>query len=153
MGDLGRRGTNFRDLEAKANTFREMRTLFAGRRGDQCIIFRDLGSTDPLSRNFANLDLKFYFYILNNVSGILLSNENYFVVIDLLKERYGDSQTVINSNYVELINLRPAPNNPRGLRSLYDQIEKHLRSLQALEQDINQDVFISMITSNSPKRF
>ena len=24
-----------------------MRTLFAGRRGDQCIIFRDQGSTDP----------------------------------------------------------------------------------------------------------
>ena len=32
---------------AKANTFRERRTLFAGRRGDQCIIFRDQGSTDP----------------------------------------------------------------------------------------------------------
>ena len=32
---------------AKANNFREMRTLFAGRRGDQCIIFRDQGSKDP----------------------------------------------------------------------------------------------------------
>ena len=32
---------------AKANTVRETRTLFAGRRGDQCIIFRDQGSTDP----------------------------------------------------------------------------------------------------------
>ena len=32
---------------AKANTFRETRKLFAGRRGDQCIIFRDQGSTDP----------------------------------------------------------------------------------------------------------
>ena len=32
---------------AKANTFRETRTLFAGRRGDLCIIFRDQGSTDP----------------------------------------------------------------------------------------------------------
>ena len=30
-----------------------------------------------------------------SVSGILLSNENYSVVTDLLKERYGDSQTVI----------------------------------------------------------
>ena len=28
-------------------SLREMRTLFAGRRGDQCIIFRDQGSTDP----------------------------------------------------------------------------------------------------------
>ena len=33
---------------AKANTFRETRTLFAGRRGDRCIIFKDQGSTDPL---------------------------------------------------------------------------------------------------------
>ena len=32
---------------AKANTFRETRTLFAERRGHQCIIFRDQGSTDP----------------------------------------------------------------------------------------------------------
>ena len=32
---------------AKANTFRELMTLFAGRRGDQCIIFRDQGSTTP----------------------------------------------------------------------------------------------------------
>lgn len=87
----------------------------------------------------------------HSVSGILLSNENYTVVVDLLKERYGDLQTVINSHYVELINLKSAQNTPRGLRSLYDQIEKHLRSLQALEQDIDQDVFISMITSKIPK--
>ena len=30
-----------------ANTFRATMTFFAGRRGDQCIIFRDQGSTDP----------------------------------------------------------------------------------------------------------
>ena len=32
---------------AKANTLKETRTLFAGRLRDQCIIFRDHGSTDP----------------------------------------------------------------------------------------------------------
>ena len=32
---------------AKANTFRETKNLFAGRWGDECIIFRDQGSTDP----------------------------------------------------------------------------------------------------------
>ena len=31
---------------AKANTFRETRTLFSGRQGDQCIIFKDQGSKD-----------------------------------------------------------------------------------------------------------
>ena len=33
-------------LGGNANTFRETGKLFAGRRGDQCIIFRDEGSTD-----------------------------------------------------------------------------------------------------------
>lgn len=86
-----------------------------------------------------------------SVSGIYLSNENYSVVVDLLKERYGDAQTVINTHYVELINLKPVPNTAKGLRSLYDQIEKHLRSLEALEQNVDQDIFIAMITSKIPK--
>ena len=46
-GILGEAGRFLGIWGAKANTFRETRTLFAGRRGDQCIIFRDQGSTDP----------------------------------------------------------------------------------------------------------
>lgn len=49
------------------------------------------------------------------------------------------------------INLKPVPNTAKGLRSLYDQIEKHLRSLEALEQNVDQDIFIAMITSKIPK--
>ena len=85
------------------------------------------------------------------VSGLLLSNENYKVAKELLKERFGDQQTVINSHYTEMINLFSASNNTRSLRALYDQIEKNLRSLEALKQDINQNVFISMVTSKIPK--
>ena len=87
----------------------------------------------------------------SSVSGILLSNENYAVTVELLKERYRDTQAVVSSHYTELINLKSALNTSKGLRSLYNQIEKHLRSLKALEQDINQDIFISMITSKLPK--
>ena len=36
---------------AKANTFRETRELFAGKRGDQCIIFRDQGRTENRAEN------------------------------------------------------------------------------------------------------
>ena len=72
-------------------------------------------------------------------------------MVDLLKERYGDAQIVINTHYVELINLKPVPNTAKGLRSLYDHIEKQLRSLEALEQNVDQDIFIAMITSKIPK--
>ena len=85
------------------------------------------------------------------VSGLLLSNENYKVAKELLKEIFGDQQTVINSHYTKMINLFSASNNTRSLRALYDQIEKNLRSLEALKQDINQNVFISMVTSKIPK--
>ena len=85
------------------------------------------------------------------VSRILLSNENYSVAVDLLKDRFGDTQSVINCHYTELINVPPAVNSSKGLRMLYDEAEKHLRSLEALKQDINQEVFISIITSKIPK--
>ena len=80
-----------------------------------------------------------------------MSNENYKVAVALLKERFGDIQSVINSHYVELVNLPTAINSPKGLRLLYDQIEQHLRSLEVLKQDINQEVFVSIITGKLPK--
>ena len=83
----------------------------------------------------------------NASSGIILSNDNYQVAVTLVKERFGDIQTVINAHYTELINLTPAYNNSKSLRSLFDQIERNLRSLQALKQNINQEVFVSIITS------
>ena len=85
------------------------------------------------------------------VSGILLSNENYKVAVDILKERFGDQQTVVNSHYTELINLPSASNTTRSLRFLYDQIEKNLRSLDALKQDINQDIFVSLVIAKVPR--
>ena len=47
----------------------------------------------------------------------------------------------MSSHYTELINLKSALNTPKGLCSLYNQTEKNLRSLKALEQDTNQDIF------------
>ena len=41
---------------AHANTLREKRELFAGIWGDQCIIFRDKWSTDPLGASFTNIN-------------------------------------------------------------------------------------------------
>ena len=46
--DLGRSWSFFMGFgEQRQNTFREPRQLFSGILGDQCIIFRDQGSTDP----------------------------------------------------------------------------------------------------------
>ena len=85
------------------------------------------------------------------ISGLTLSNENYDVAVDILKERFADVQTAVNTHYVELINLPQVTNRTTDLRMIYDKIEQNLRSLEALQQNIDQDVFISMITTKLPK--
>ncbi|MEW8548557.1 MAG: DUF1759 domain-containing protein [Candidatus Thiodiazotropha sp.] len=87
----------------------------------------------------------------NAISGISVSNETYSDVKAFLKERFEDTQFVLNWHYMELINLTPANNNSKGLRLLYDKLEGHLRSLEALQQDLNHDIFISIITSKLPR--
>ena len=48
FGDLGRSWSFFMGFgEQRQNTFGEPTQLFSGILGDQCIIFRDQGSTDP----------------------------------------------------------------------------------------------------------
>ena len=59
----------------------------------------------------------------------------------------GNVQSVVNKHYSDLINLQSASNQTTHLRRLYDDLERHLRSLDAM----HQDVFISMITSKLPK--
>ena len=49
------------------------------------------------------------------------------------------------------MNMNPAFNSTKVLRTLYDQFERHLRSLEALKQDTNQDVFVNIMTLKIPK--
>jgi len=85
------------------------------------------------------------------IAGLSLSNDNYLIAVQLLKERFGELQNVIDSHYSQLINLKPATTKTESLRELYDLFEKNIRSLETLKQDVNQAVFISMLTSKLPK--
>ena len=85
------------------------------------------------------------------ISGLTLSNENYIIAADILRDRFGNSQEVIDLHYNKMITLQPAFNRTCSLRSLLDTMETHIRSLEVLKQDINQDVFVSMIRSKLPE--
>ena len=73
---------------------------------------------------------------LSSLSGVPLTNDNYLVALDLLKERFGDVQTIVDAHYVALINLPAASTESSSLRTLYDTMEQQFRSLEALGQDI-----------------
>ena len=52
---------------------------------------------------------------------------------------------------MQLMDMPAAVNKVLSLRATYDNIEKHLRSLNALGEDTNQRQIISMIRSKLPK--
>ena len=52
---------------------------------------------------------------------------------------------MIDLHYNKMINLSPATNRTSSLRSLLDSMEQHLRCLQVMKQNVNQDIFVSMI--------
>ena len=90
---------------------------------------------------------------LKSIEGLELTNANYEVAINLLKERFGNEQLIIDSHYMQLMDMPAAINKVSSLRATYDNIEKHLRSLNALGEDTNQRQIISMIRSKLPKVF
>ena len=88
---------------------------------------------------------------INGIFWLTLSKENYQIAVDILKDRFGNTQRIIDLHYHKLINLPQAVNKTCSLRGLLDNIVRHIRNLEVLKQNIKQDVFVSMICSKLPE--
>ena len=71
------------------------------------------------------------------ISGLELTQENYNIAINLLKERYGNKQIMIKAHFAKLMNLSMATFKTTSLKKFYDTMEKYLRCLQLLGGDDN----------------
>ena len=71
---------------------------------------------------------------LNAISGLALTEDNYFSAINILKSRFGRSDLIINAHMLKLINIEGVKNssNISALRKMYDEIEINIRSLDTL---------------------
>ena len=89
------------------------------------------------------------------IYGIKLSNENYKIALDLLKERYDDKQLLIHSHMQKLLNLKAVEDvkDTCLLRRLFDIIEIQIRSFKNLgyESDRYGPLLIPIITSKLPQ--
>jgi len=45
-----------------------------------------------------------------SISGLMLSNENYTIAVEILKERYDNKQDIIDLHHSKLMNLTPLNN-------------------------------------------
>ncbi|GFV81788.1 uncharacterized protein TNCV_1056771 [Trichonephila clavipes] len=68
------------------------------------------------------------------INGFLISDDNYDRALDLLKDRFGNKNMLINAHLSNLLNLTPVrnPTDIVGLRNLYDRAETQIRSLESL---------------------
>ncbi|MEM7375590.1 MAG: DUF1759 domain-containing protein, partial [Bacteroidota bacterium] len=89
---------------------------------------------------------------LKTIAGLESTNSNYTVAIDILKERYGNQQLIIQNHYTKLADLEAASDRIHSLRSVFDTIEQHLRSLEALGEDINHQQYVTTIIRKFPAR-
>ncbi len=80
-----------------------------------------------------------------------MSNDNYDVAIDILHKFTGQPQEIVDIHYNQLINMQTATNKVSSLRVFLDKVERHRRCLEVLKQNIEQDVFVSMIRSKLPE--
>ena len=69
-----------------------------------------------------------------SIRGMTLTGENYSAALDILENRYGNQQAIINAHMESLINIPiiRSSKDTAGLRKMYDLIEGNLRSLENL---------------------
>ena len=78
------------------------------------------------------------------IEGFPLTNNNYKAAVDLLKERFGQTHTIVSSHMQTLLDL-PAPRHHVGeLENFMDQVETNVRGLEALGQS-EQNLLVLII--------
>ena len=70
------------------------------------------------------------------LSGLETTDANYGTAIEFLQERYGKKQLIIHAHYAKLKEMPQSSNYYEKLRVTFDSIEKHLLSLKALGENI-----------------
>ena len=107
-----------------------------------------LSSVEKLSYLGSKLDVN----ATITISGLTLTDENYEVAIKIFHERFGDLPTIFNAHHWWFIELPVATFQTESLISLYNEIEKLLRSVKASSREIfSHNIFISIITSKPLK--
>lgn len=68
----------------------------------------------------------------NSIEGLPLSESNYAQSIELLEERFGQPHKIINAHMQALLDLPNPSDSVVHLRRFYDNMENHIRGLEAL---------------------
>ena len=76
------------------------------------------------------------------IAGLPITSQNYRKAIELLKERFGRKQTLINA-HMESLSKIDSPTDIHNLRRFYDSCETNIRALETL--DVQTDSYGSLL--------
>ena len=64
---------------------------------------------------------------------LFLSSDNYDSAVEILEQRFGQTQQIISAHMEEILKLQPCQTDrPSSLRFLYDKLSVHVRGLASL---------------------
>ena len=85
------------------------------------------------------------------IAGISITNEGYDVAIQILQERFGNKEVIIEALYAKLQRLPTSSNKFSDIKYTYDVIERLLRQLEAHGEIVNQQkMLIYQLLSRFP---
>ena len=76
------------------------------------------------------------------IAGLPLFEANYYHVITILQDRYGQHHKIVNAHMQALLEMPSSLNNFASLHTFYDTVESHIWGLSHLA---NQNIY--MVTS------
>lgn len=83
------------------------------------------------------------------INSFEVTEDNYLMVIELLKKRYHNSRLIINHHVQQLFNLPEVTKDLAGsLRTLSDNLQKHTRILKQLKEPVDMwDTLLNYLAS------
>ena len=91
------------------------------------------------------------------ISGLTLSSQNYSEANNLLKNRYGNPQTLTNSYMEQFVNLETVTksNDVIRLRKLFNKVENSMRNLRSsgVDSDNCGKLLVPVLNSKLPSAY
>ncbi|KAI5752466.1 hypothetical protein M8J77_017204 [Diaphorina citri] len=85
------------------------------------------------------------------IEGLELTNANYKLAVQKLKDRFGKPNLIIDAHYAALNRIPVAVNTTTDLRRALDTVERHMRTLETLGEDINHNQLRTTVMEKFPQ--
>lgn len=109
------------------------------------------------SRNISEVDKLLYLQSAlegeakDVIEGLDITNKNYNIAIETLKERYGKQSIIIDAHYMALYKIKRSDKTVNDCRTTFNEMEKHLRVLKSLGENIEHNHLRVLILEKFPE--